>query len=55
MVEVFVNSGDEVSTGQKLMIIETEEFRAEEQPKNELKSEIKKELQTDSREEKTSR
>ena len=54
VVEVFVNSGDEVSTGQKLMIIETEEVRAEEQPKNELKSETKKELQTDSREEKKS-
>tara|TARA_B100000287_G_scaffold62286_1_gene54296 strand:- start:719 stop:2035 length:1317 start_codon:yes stop_codon:yes gene_type:complete len=52
VVEVFVNSGDEVSTGQKLMIIETEEFRSREQHKNELKSEIKKELQTDSREEK---
>ena len=41
VVEVFVNSGEEVSTGQKLMTIETDESITEKQSKKDKEVESK--------------
>ena len=48
VVEVFVNSGEEVSTGQKLMTIETDESIVEKQSKTEPVVEIKEEREVGS-------